>query len=61
MKYAQLDERGLEKVQVLEEEMGSVVLVMERQLPAAKLTDQQVERIQALEKELGVILIAYRA
>ena len=61
MKYANLDNRGLEKVHTLEEQIGSVVLVMEQQFPIAKLSDQQVEHIQALEKDLGVILIAYQS
>ena len=60
MKYANLDERGLEKVRTLEEQMGSLVLVMEQQYPIAKLSDRQLERIQELEKDLGVILIAYQ-
>jgi hypothetical protein len=58
--YANLDEAGLKKVQTLEEQMDSVILVMERQLPVAKLSDQQVKKIQALEKELGTVLVAYQ-
>jgi hypothetical protein len=59
--YANLDEAGLKKVQTLEEQVDSVILVMERQLPIAKLSDQQVDQIHTLEKELGVVLVAYRA
>lgn len=59
--YANLDEAGLQKVQTLEEQMDSVILVMERQLPVAKLSDEQVKQIQVLEKEFGIVLVAYRA
>jgi hypothetical protein len=58
--YANLDENGLKKVQTLEEQMDSVILVMERQLPFAKLSDEQVKQIEDLEKELGIVLVAYR-
>jgi hypothetical protein len=58
MKFAQLDDSGLEKVHSLEEQTSSVVLVMERIYPVAKLTDEQVNRLKILEDELGVILIA---
>lgn len=58
MKFATLDEPGLEKVHSLEEQTGSVVLVMEKVYPIAKLNAEQVKKLQDLEKELGVILIA---
>jgi hypothetical protein len=61
MKFAQLDDTGLEKVHTLEEQTGSVVLVMEKIYPIAKLTDEQIRKLQALEKELGVILIALQS
>ncbi len=60
MKYAQLDEAGMQKVQALEEQTGAVVLVMEKIHPLAKINDTQVMKIQELEKDLGVILIAYQ-
>lgn len=59
-RYANLDGAGLEKVKTLEEQMEAVVLVMERHLPAAKLTDEQVEQLKAVEADLGVILVAYQ-
>ena len=59
-KYADLDDAGLEKVRVLEEQMGSVVVVMESLHPVAPLSDGQLERIQSLEKDLGVVLVAYQ-
>jgi hypothetical protein len=58
--YADLDDAGLEKVRTLEEQMGSVVVVMERLLPVAPLSEGQLERIQSLEQDLGVVLVAYQ-
>ena len=58
--YADLDDSGLDKVRTLEEQMGSVVLVMERLLPVAPLSDEQLEQIQSLEQDLGVVLVAYQ-
>jgi hypothetical protein len=60
MKYAQLDDASLSKVHVLEEQTGSVVLVMEAVHPVAKLDEAQIRHIQDLERDLGVILIAYQ-
>jgi len=61
LKFAMLDEAGIEKVHTLEEQTGSVVLVMEKIFPIARLDETQVEKIRALEKELGAILIALQA
>jgi hypothetical protein len=60
MKYANLDQKELEKVQTMEEQTGSVVLVVQEHYPVAQLNEQQIEQLKALEKELGVILIAYQ-
>ncbi len=59
LKYAQLDESGMQRIQALEQQTGAVVLVMEKVHPLANLTDAQIMKIQELERELGVILIAY--
>jgi hypothetical protein len=60
MKIANLDEAGLRKVRELEEQMQSMILVLEPHHPLADLTPEQVERLRALEKELGVLLLAYK-
>ena len=60
MKIANLDEASLQKVRDLEEQMESVILVLEPHRPLADLTPEQVERLQSLEKELGVLLLAYQ-
>jgi hypothetical protein len=58
--YADLDDAGLKKVSAMEEQLGSVVIVMERLVPVASLSEEQLERIQSLEKDLGVVLVAYQ-
>lgn len=60
MKIANLDEASLQKVRDLEEQMESVILVLEPHRPLADLTPEQVERLHSLEKELGVLLLAYQ-
>jgi hypothetical protein len=57
--YADLDDAGLKKVRAMEEQLASVVIVMERLIPAASLSEEQLKQIQSLEKELGVVLVAY--
>jgi len=60
IRIAKLDEPTLEKIRVMEEELGTPILALEPYLPAAELTPEQVERLKNLERELGVILLAYR-
>ncbi len=60
MKYANLDQNELDKVHTMEEQTGSVILVMQEHYPVAQLNDQQIEQLKTLEKDLGVILIAYQ-
>jgi hypothetical protein len=60
MKIANLDEASLNRVRELEEQMESVILVLEPHRPLAKLTPEQAERLQSLEEELGVLLLAYQ-
>jgi len=59
-KIAHLDEAGMDKLRVLEEEFGTCILALEPQHPLAALPPEQVRRLQALEKELGVVLLAYQ-
>jgi hypothetical protein len=61
LKYANLDDSGLEKVRVMEEQTNAVVLVMETQLPIASLSQSQIERLKTLEEELNVVLVAYQS
>jgi hypothetical protein len=59
MKFANLDEKDLLKVRELEEQMNSLVLVMERHSPLARLDEAQLEQLRAMESDLGVLLVAY--
>ncbi len=61
LKIATLDETTLDKVRLMEEELGSCIVALEPYLPAANLTEEQLQRLRALEKELGVVLLAYKA
>jgi hypothetical protein len=60
IRIAKLDEPTLEKIRVMEEELGTPILALEPYLPAAPLTSDQVARLKQLEQELGVILLAYK-
>jgi len=60
MKIANLDEAGLNKVQQMEESMGTLIIALEPHIPLAELTEDQVETLNTVEQELGVVLIAYQ-
>lgn len=57
---AALDEASLEKLRVLEEEFGTMILALTPQHPLAELPPDNLQRLRALEKELGVVLLAYK-
>jgi len=59
IRIAHLDKPTLEKIELMEEELGSCIVALEPFYPPAKLSDQQVQKLTALEKELGVVLLAY--
>ena len=59
MRFANLDEKDMLKVRELEKQMNSLVLVMERHSPLARLDDAQLEQLRSLERDLGVVLVAY--
>ena len=60
MKIADLHDADLKKVQQLEEQMGTLIIALEPQIPLAELSEAQLERLNSLENELGVVLIAYQ-
>lgn len=59
IRIAKLDEETLEKIKVMEEELGHSIVALEPHYPAASLTPEQLQKLQALEQELGVVLLAY--
>jgi len=60
MRFADLDNEGLDKVQALERELGACVVALERQVELLDLDEEELEKLQDAEQELGVVLMAYR-
>lgn len=60
MKIANLHEADLHKVHQLEEQMGTLIIALEPQIPLAELSESQLEMLNSLENELGVVLVAYQ-
>ena len=59
MKFADLDQEGISKVQALEEDIGGCVVALERRISLRDLSPEQLEKLQSAEEELGVVLMAY--
>jgi hypothetical protein len=59
MKIAQLDQAAVEKIKLLEKEMGVQIMAFEPGSDLAELTDEQLARIKSLEDALGVVLLVY--
>ncbi len=59
MTVADLSEAQLEKLQMLEDELGTYIVALQPAYRVADLPEEQVERIRAAEQELGVVLLAY--
>jgi len=50
-----------ERLQKLEQELGSVIVAYQADSPFAPLSEDQLQRLKALEQELGVVLLAFKA
>ncbi len=59
IKYPQLDQGQLQKVQSLERELGTVIVAVEPQAKVAELPAEKLLRLQQAEREMGLILLAY--
>ena len=59
IRIANLDPATLEKIKLMEEELGSCIVALEPYHLPAPLSGQQLQKLLALEKELGVVLLAY--
>jgi hypothetical protein len=59
IRIASLNPDTLDKIKVMEEELGCPILALEPYFSPAQLSEQQVQRLKALEEELGVVLLAY--
>ena len=59
IRIANLDPATLEKIKLMEEELGSCIIALEPYHSPAQLTAEQLQKLRALEIELGVVLLAY--
>ena len=59
MKFADLDENAMKKVQALEEDIGGCVVALERRVSLRDLSPEELEKLQSAEEDLGVVLMAY--
>lgn len=57
--FPQLDESQVEKLQELEDELGTLVLAVGQECHWAELDEEQLRKLQSAENELGVTLLAY--
>lgn len=61
-KFATLNDDRLNKLRVLEKQLGVVILALEPDThKVAALTDEQLTALQDLEAELGTVLVALQA
>ena len=60
LKPAQLDRQRMQKLQSLEQELGTWIVAVEPQAQVADLSGEQLKRLQDAERELGVVLLAYQ-
>lgn len=57
---AQLDETSLQRVRVMEQELGSVIIAYQSETPFLHLSEEQLRSLRELELELNVVLLAYK-
>jgi len=60
IRIAKLDDETIDKIQVMEEELGHSIVALEPYYPPASLTEPQIGKLKSLEQELGVVLLAYK-
>ena len=56
---ALLDDSGLKSLKALENELGLVMVAVEKDPKPAQLSADQIAKIQSTESELGTIIVAY--
>ncbi|KYC48960.1 MAG: hypothetical protein AMQ74_01519 [Candidatus Methanofastidiosum methylothiophilum] len=57
--YAKIDNKTLDKIKTLENELGLVLLAYEKLPNYAKMEDKDIVKLKEVEKSMGVTLIAY--
>jgi hypothetical protein len=60
LKFADLDEKNIAKIQYLEKQMGTMILALQTVHLFAALSDEAISKIRQLEQELGVVILAYQ-
>jgi hypothetical protein len=60
MKIAELSEEQLAELEVLEQQLGTLVVALEPAIQLARLNREQLALLQAAEEKLGVVLLAYQ-
>ena len=59
LRIARLDPEAVDRIQALEEELGTHIMAYEPAVKIAHLTPEQLARLRAVEQALGVTLLAY--
>jgi hypothetical protein len=59
LQVASLSPDQLEKLNALEQKLGTILVAYEQKYRFADLTDEQVALLQQAEREMGVTLLAY--
>ena len=56
---AKISDNEIEKIKSLEQEMGKVLLAVEKPRRIAKLSEEQLESLKKTEESLGCVMVAY--
>ena len=56
---ARLDDSALNEVKSLEDDLGKVVVALERSATVAELSPDELDRVKGAEDRLGVVIVAY--
>lgn len=59
LRVADLDQRAVERIRSLEDELGAHILALEPQVTLRDLDEEAMGKLRALEEALGVVLVAY--
>ena len=56
---AKISDDEIEKIKSLEQEMGKVLLAVEKPRRIATLSEEQLESLKKTEESLGCVMVAY--
>ena len=57
--YAKIDAKTLDKIKILEKEIGVILLAYEKLPTYAKIPDSDVVKLKEVERSMGVTLLAF--